>query len=75
MRCGSTVTNRLEDYHKEMDSHNFELWFKNTLLPNLKPNSVILMDNAPYHSRKLVRRVAGVPKFCNSCKTMALRSL
>jgi len=50
----SNSPNRLEDYHKEMDSHNFELWFKNTLLPNLKPNSVIVMDNAPYHSRKLV---------------------
>lgn len=44
----------LADYHSEMDSHNFELWFKNTLLPNLMPNSVIVVDNAPYHSRKAV---------------------
>ena len=41
-----------EDYHKDMDASNFEKWFKEKLLPNLKPNSVIIMDNAPYHSRK-----------------------
>ena len=37
-----------------MDSYNFEKWFKEQLLPNLGPNSVIVMDNAPYHSKKNV---------------------
>lgn len=42
-----------EDYHKDMDAHNFEKWFQERLLPNINPNSVIVMDNAPYHSRKV----------------------
>lgn len=28
-------------------------WFEKRLLPNLKPGSTIVMDNAPYHSRQL----------------------
>lgn len=42
------------DYHNEMNSQNFEKWFRTQLLPNLKPMSVIVMDNAPYHSRRLI---------------------
>lgn len=41
------------DYHDEMDSQRFENWFQNNLLPNLEPETVIVMDNASYHSRKL----------------------
>ena len=41
------------DYHHQMNSSVFEEWFKNQLLPNITPNSVIVMDNAPYHSVKL----------------------
>ncbi|XP_026728002.1 uncharacterized protein LOC113494064 [Trichoplusia ni] len=39
------------DYHSEMDSYNFEKWFGQILL-KLDANSVIVMDNAPYHSRR-----------------------
>ena len=35
----------------EMDAEVFEKWFLETLLPNLDPESVIIMDNASYHSR------------------------
>ena len=37
------------DYHIEMNGDVFKKWFEKivTLLPN---NSVIIMDNAPYHS-------------------------
>ena len=41
------------DYHQEMDGKRFEEWFTKKLLPNLKPRSVIVMDNASYHSAKL----------------------
>lgn len=41
------------DYHEEMDGNHFEQWFKTKLLPNIQPNSTIIMDNAPYHSVKL----------------------
>ncbi|XP_072400288.1 uncharacterized protein [Diabrotica undecimpunctata] len=39
------------DYHEEMDGKGFESWFEKTL-PKLEANSVIVMDNASYHSRK-----------------------
>ncbi|XP_050503456.1 uncharacterized protein LOC126882532 [Diabrotica virgifera virgifera] len=39
------------DYHQDIEGTLFESWFENTLLPNLKANSVIVMDNASYHSR------------------------
>ncbi|CAC5370131.1 unnamed protein product [Mytilus coruscus] len=38
------------DYHDEMNKEHFTEWFKDTLLPMLPPQSVIVMDNAPYHS-------------------------
>ncbi|XP_068206400.1 uncharacterized protein [Palaemon carinicauda] len=40
------------DYDKQL----FEEWFGNQLLPNISPNSVIVMDNAPYHSVELEGR-------------------
>lgn len=39
------------DYHEEMDGNTFYNWMTN-ILPRLKENSVIVMDNAPYHSVK-----------------------
>lgn len=41
------------DYHDAMNSENFEKWFAEQLLPNLEEPSLIIMDNAPYHSRLL----------------------
>ena len=41
------------DYHDEMTAEHFEEWFHDTLMPNIRPNSLIVMDNAPYHSRRL----------------------
>lgn len=39
-----------ENYHEEMDGERFERWFKEQALPNIKPGSIIVMDNASYHS-------------------------
>jgi transposase len=47
------IKNCSADYHQDMNSNLFETWFENQLLPNLPPNTVIVMDNASYHSRKL----------------------
>lgn len=38
------------DYHHEMDTKNFTKWLKEKLLPNLPPNGIVVIDNAPYHS-------------------------
>lgn len=41
------------DYHTEMDAPRFQKWFVEQLLPNIKPRSVIVMDNASYHSAQV----------------------
>lgn len=38
------------DYHKEMNSLNFNKWMSEKLLPNLQGPSAIVLDNASYHS-------------------------
>ena len=35
-----------------MDSSLFEFWFSNLLLPSLDKGTVIVMDNASFHSKK-----------------------
>lgn len=37
------------DYHGQMNGKNFEKWVTEKVIPNLKPASVVVMDNAPYH--------------------------
>ncbi|KAJ4440379.1 hypothetical protein ANN_08520 [Periplaneta americana] len=44
-KAGSTTG----DYHGQMNSVNFQKWVVNQLMPNLQPNSVVVLDNAPYH--------------------------
>ena len=51
--CYSLITFQyLGDYHGEMSSATFEEWWNEKLLPNIPSNSLIVMDNAPYHSRR-----------------------
>jgi transposase len=40
------------DYHDEMNSEKFEAWFTK-ILSLIPQNSVVVLDNAPYHSRVL----------------------
>lgn len=42
------------DYHEDMNSEVFEGWFKR-ILEKLPKESVVVMDNASYHSRRLER--------------------
>ncbi|GFY64023.1 DDE_3 domain-containing protein [Trichonephila inaurata madagascariensis] len=54
------------DYHEEMDGNHFEKWFE-TVMPKLKPQSIIVMDNAPYHSvKKRENSNKLLEKKCNS---------
>lgn len=41
------------DYHGDMNYDNYEKWIKEQLIPNLKPNSVLVIDNAPYHNKQV----------------------
>lgn len=38
------------DYHDEMNHKNYMKWLKEKLVPNLAPNSVLVIDNASYHN-------------------------
>ena len=39
------------DYHDEMNNQHFMEWLTQQLLPNIPPNSVIVLDNATYHNK------------------------
>lgn len=43
-------TNDGRDYHSEMNGEIFRTWVNDQLLRALAPNSVVVMDNASYHS-------------------------
>lgn len=38
------------DYHGQMNRENFTKWLTEKLLCNIPENSVVVLDNAPYHS-------------------------
>ena len=38
------------DYHDNMNWNNFSEWFQEKLLKNIPNESLIIMDNAPYHN-------------------------
>lgn len=40
------------DYHDNMNYTNYEKWLRTQLLPNLPPNSVVIVDNASYHNKQ-----------------------
>ena len=43
-------TRKTGDYHGQMNWELFKKWFTEMLLPNISMNSLIIMDNAPYHN-------------------------
>ena len=43
-------TRKTGDYHGQMNWELFKKWFTEMLLPNIPENSIIIMDNAPYHN-------------------------
>jgi transposase len=43
-------TRKTGDYHGQMNGELFQKWFTEKLLPNIPENSLIIMDNASYHS-------------------------
>ena len=45
-----TSTLRVRDNHSKKNRESYETWFTTKLVANIQPNSVIVIDNAPYHS-------------------------
>ena len=57
------------DYHDKMTGEHFEEWFREKLLPNIPPNSLIAMDNASYHIqglKKCCQKLVGISQKCMS---------
>ena len=52
-QMGKKILSPLQ-YDGTMDSTLFEMWFEQLLLPALPKNSVITMDNASFHRKKLI---------------------
>ena len=52
--CGECFEGKknTNDYHNEMNSAHFENWFEVKVLPALPDKSVVLIDNAKYHTRQ-----------------------
>lgn len=44
-----------EDYHGEMNTQHSMDWFRNRLIVNRPPKSVIVLDNAKYHNAVVER--------------------
>lgn len=63
------------DYHEDMTAPLFETWFSEQLLPNIPKNSVIVMDNASYHSRQKVKIPSKATKKEDILKFMAYKNL
>jgi len=63
-RCGIVAAKMGEQilaplqYSGTMDSRLFEFWFSQQLLPSLDKGTVIVMDNASFHSKKQFFSVA-----------------
>lgn len=45
-----TSTSKSGDYHDDMNFNNYKKWLQEQLLCNLPQNSVVVLDNAPYHN-------------------------
>ncbi|KAB0802855.1 hypothetical protein PPYR_05041 [Photinus pyralis] len=45
-------TNKSFDYHDNMNAELFEKWFEESVLKKLAQPSIIVLDNASYHTRK-----------------------
>jgi len=44
------ASKKVGDYHANMNWGNFSEWFQEKLLKNIPDNSLIIMDNSPYHN-------------------------
>lgn len=40
------------DYHDNMNFENYVKWLRSQLIPNLPPNSMLVIDNASYHNKQ-----------------------
>jgi transposase len=56
-QCGRSIVAPLQ-YEGTMDGALFRYWFGKMLLPSLAPGSVIVLDNARFHQKKILHGLA-----------------
>lgn len=56
-QCNSEVIGKFQ-YQWTTDSRWFEVWFEWYLCPNLRANSLIIMDNARFHRKIPLEKIA-----------------
>ena len=56
-KCGDNIVARCE-YTCSMNHKLFELWFVSVLLAEIPAGSVIVMDRASFHRRKVLKKLA-----------------
>lgn len=55
--CGKNIIAPFA-YYKSMNADRFNLWFAKYFLPNVQKGSVIVMDNARFHQKRILHRLA-----------------
>ena len=45
-------------YDRSTNSAVFEFWFEDKLMPKLSPGDIVIMDNAPFHRKGVLREIA-----------------
>lgn len=63
------------DYHDSMNYVRFRDWFQTQLLPNIPEHSLIIMDNAPYHSKMLNKAPTSSSKKCEIIQWLTENSI
>jgi transposase len=56
-QCGKHIVAPLQ-YSGTMDGRLFRFWFQTMLLPSIKAGSVVVMDNARFHQKKVLCEMA-----------------
>ena len=56
-KCGKSIVGRCE-YTCNMNSKLFELWFIKVLLVEIPKGSVIILDRASWHRKKVLKKLA-----------------
>lgn len=51
--CSNFQTKNVRDYHDQVNAETFEKWMKTQLISNISQSSIIVRDNACFHSRKM----------------------
>ena len=59
-KCGKEILAPL-GYHGTCNSELFLKWVKEMLVPNLKENQIVIMDNASIHKSPKIREVIKMP--------------